>query len=349
MAKSFYIGSHNVGVDPCYVIAEVGSNHDGDKSRALEMIRLAAQAGADAVKFQLFKADRIAAGIDIPETRLTDQFAKFGKTVYDLYKGMELPYSWLKELKSCCIEHDVDFLATPFDEESADKLAETGVPAIKIASFEITHIPLLKHVGKFGLPVLLSTGMANLQEIKIAVETIRNSGEDRIALFHCGIDYPADLNFVHLRCLETLRASFDCPVGYSDHTEGFVVPVASVAMGAVLFEKHVSIEGGKSPDHGFALNMEEFAQMVKAIRQCEAALGSNVKEVQENEKKHLRRGRRSVFIVKDVRKGDVFTKDNLAVLRPGIGLPPIIYEKVMGKKAVRDIKAPAVLKEGDWH
>jgi len=335
-------------VDPCYIIAEIGSNHDGIKSRAFEMIRRAVAAGANAVKFQLFKAEKIAANIDLPETRLNDQFAKFGKIVYDLYKDMELPFSWLRELKACCDENGIDFLATPFDEESADTLAEIGVPAIKVASFEITHIPFLKHLGKLGLPVLLSTGMANLDEIRTAVNTIRDSGEDGIALFHCGIGYPMPLDSVNLRCLTTLRTSFNCPVGYSDHTDGLVVPVAAVAMGAVLYEKHVTLKGGKSPDHDFAITMKEFGMMVDVMRQCESALGSAVKNVQENEMKHLRRGRRSLFVVKNVAAGETFTKDNLSVLRPGTGLAPVLYEDVLGKKASRDIEAPAILKEGDW-
>lgn len=348
MVKSFFIGDHKLGEHPCYIIAEIGSNHDGMLSRAFEMIQRAAASGADAVKFQLFTADKIAANIDLPETRLNDQFSKFGKTVYNLYKNMELPDTWLEELKACCDESSVDFLATPFDEESADKLVEAGVSAIKIASFEITHTPFLKHLGRLGLPIILSTGMANLVEIKTAVDTIKNSGEDRIALLHCGIEYPAPLNSVNLRCLETLRTTFDCPVGYSDHTEGIIVPITAVALGATLFEKHVTIDGGKSPDHDFAMDIEGFAQMVKSMRQCETSLGSAVKDVQGNEMKHLRRGRRSLFVVKNITKGETFTKDNLSVLRPGIGLPPALYEEVLDKKASHDILAPAVLMEGDW-
>lgn len=348
MVKNFLIEKHKIGVDPCYIIAEAGSNHDGDESRAFEIIRLAAAAGADAVKFQLFMADRIAARIDVPEARLDNQFAKFGKTVYDLYKDMELPHAWLKELKACCDENKIDFLATPFDEKSADKLVEAGVSAIKIASFEITHIPLLKHAGRLGLPVILSTGMADLAEIAEAIKTVSEAGEDRIAILHCGIEYPAPLNSINLRCLETLRISFNRPVGYSDHTKGIVVPVAAVALGAVIFEKHVTLADGKSPDHDFAMNMEKFAGMVNAIRQCEMALGDSIKKVQEGERKHLLRGRRSLFVVKDVKEGDVFDRENLAVLRPGIGLPPVLYEEILGKKASRDINAPAALKEGDW-
>lgn len=348
MAKSFLLGNHNIGVDPCYIIAEVGSNHDRDKSRAFEIIRLSAHAGANAVKFQLFKADQIAANIDFPETRLDGPFAKFGKNVYDLYKGMELPDSWLKELKACCKEHKVDFLVTPFDEKNADQVASIGVPAIKIASFEITHVPLLKHVAKLKLPVLLSTGMADLSEVGLAVKTIYDAGEQRVALFHCGIDYPAPFDSVNLRSMETLKVTFDCPVGYSDHTPGVSVPIAAAALGAKLYEKHVTLSDGKSPDHGFALTMEEFAQMVTGIRQCEAALGHGIKGVQENERVYRLKGRRSVFIVKDVKKGDILNEQNLAVLRPGIGLSPVKYEEVLGKAATKDIKAPAPLNDGDW-
>jgi len=346
--KRININGHNLGIDPCYIIAEIGSNHDNDKSRALEMIRRAAHAGANAVKFQLFRAERIAANIDLPEARLSDQFAKFGSRVYDLYKNMELPYSWLDELKTCCSDNGVDFLATPFDEKSADRLVEIGVPAIKIASFEITHIPLLKHIGTLGLPIMLSTGMANINEIRTAVDALKTAGEDRIVLFHCGIGYPSPFDSVHLRCMETLRETFHCPVGYSDHTEGVVVPIAAVAMGAALFEKHITMEGSHSPDHDFAIETGEFATMVEAMRQCEAALGSPVKKVQENELPHLRRGRRSLFVIKDVKAGEFFTSENLAVLRPGTGLPPVEFENILGKKSVNSIKAPALLRKGDW-
>jgi N,N'-diacetyllegionaminate synthase len=349
MSKNFCIGNHNIGVDRCYIIAEVGSNHDGDKSRAFEMIRLAAQAGANAVKFQLFKADHIAANIDFPETRLEGPFAKFGKNVYDLYKDMELPDSWLKELKACCQEQGVDFLVTPFDEKSADQIMQVGVPALKIASFELTHIPLLKHIGKFKVPILLSTGMADMSEIELALKTIYESGEKRVGLFHCGIDYPAPFESVHLKAMETLHTTFDCPVGYSDHTSGITVPIAAVALGAKLYEKHVTLSDGKSPDHGFALTMEEFAQMVQGMRQCQEALGSAIKDVQDNERQYRLKGRRSIFVVEDVKEGEVFSHKNLAVLRPGNGLSPVRYEEVIGKNAARNIKAPASLMDGDWN
>ncbi len=348
MKKNFYIGNHNLGVSPCYIIAEIGSNHDGNKERAFQLIRLCSEAGANAVKFQLFSADKIAANIDLPETRLKDQFSKFGKTIYDLYKGMELPVSWLNELKECCIEHNVDFIITPFDEESADIVAKTGVKAIKIASFEITHIPLLKHVAKLGMPILVSTGMADMEEVAVAIKTLENAGENRIVLFHCGIQYPAPYDSVNLNCLNSLRDRFQCPVGYSDHTKGIIVPIAAVALGASLYEKHVTLNEGESPDHDFALSINEFTEMVSAIRNCERALGRDIKEVQEGEKIHKKRGRRSCFVVQDIKVGELFTKDNLAVLRPGCGIQPNRYEEIIGKKANKDIKAPAMLKEGDW-
>lgn len=348
MSKNFFILDHNIGVDPCYIIAEIGSNHDGDKSRAFEMVRRCTEAGADAVKFQLFKADQIAANIDFPETRLDGPFAKFGKNVYDLYKGMELPETWLEELSACCREHNVDFLVTPFDEESSDRIAAIGVPAIKIASFEITHIPLLKHVAGLKLPVLLSTGMADLGEIELALKTIYEAGEQRVALFHCGIDYPVPFHSVNLRSLETLRVAFGCPVGYSDHTPGISVPIAAVALGAELYEKHVTLSDGKSPDHGFALTMEEFARMVAGIRECEAALGHGIKGVQDNERIYRLKGRRSIYIVKDIKKGEAFDRKNLAVLRPGVGLSPVRLEEILGKTATKDLNAPAPLSDRDW-
>lgn len=348
MKKFFLLGSHRLGIDSCYIIAEIGSNHDRKKKRALEMIKRVAKAGANAVKFQLFRADRIAADIDLPETRLKDQFAKFGSNVHALYKDMELPAAWLTELQSCAADHGVDFLATPFDEESADHLAAIGVPAMKVASFEITHIPLLKHLGRLKLPVLLSTGMANLKEIREAVAAIEAAGEKRIAIFHCGIDYPQPLETVNLRCLDTLKKAFPCPIGYSDHTAGITVPTAAAALGASLYEKHVTLPGGKSPDHDFAIGMDEFAVMVKAMRDVETALGRDKKEVQKNELVYRQRGRRSVFVVRDVRAGEMFTGHNLAVLRPGVGVEPQMLEKILSKKSTKNIKAPYLLKKGDW-
>ncbi len=347
--KNFFIGEHNLGIDPCYIIAEIGSNHDQIKKRAFEMISRSAKIGANAVKFQLFKADKIAAKIDLPETRINDQFSKFGQTVFDLYRNLELPFSWLKELKACCDENNIHFLATPSDEGSADVLAEIGVPAMKVASFEITHIPFLKHLGQLRLPILLSTGMANLGEIETAINTIHMAGEYRIALFHCGIEYPAPFDSVNLRCMETLRLAFQCPVGYSDHTQGIAVPVAAVALGAGLYEKQVTLTGGRSPDHDFALEMEEFEKMVLYMRECEEALGSTIKTVQGSERKHLLRGRRSIFVIKDIKKNEILTCENLAVLRPGVGIAPVYYEEILGKKSTRDLKAISLLKDGDWH
>lgn len=345
---SFHVGRHKLGFDPCYIIAEAGSNHDGNMDRALKMIDLAADAGADAVKFQLFKADKIAARINVPESRLTGSFSKFGADIYDLYKGAELPVSWVKELKSYCDGTGIHFLATPFDEDSADLLAESGVEAIKIASFEITHLPLLRHVGALGLPVLLSTGLADEKEIREAVDSIGNGGETRVALFHCGIEYPLPFNAVDLRYMQMLSEVFNCPVGYSDHTSGSTVPVAATALGAVMLEKHVTLPGGRSPDHSFAMAMSAFKAMVSEVRHCEQAMGRKKKRIHEVERRHLIRGRRSVFLVGDVKAGELFTAHNLAVLRPGTGLPPVYYDEIMGKTAVRDMKAIRMIEEGDW-
>ncbi|MFQ5647519.1 MAG: N-acetylneuraminate synthase family protein, partial [bacterium] len=162
------------------------------------------------------------------------------------------------------------------------------------------------------------------------------------------IEYPAPFESVNLKCLDTLRSAFNCPVGYSDHTQGITVPIAAMALEAELYEKHVTLSEGKSPDHDFALSMDEFALMVKHMRQCEASLGSSIKQVQESERIHYIRGRRSLFVIKDMKKGESFTEDNLAVLRPGVGIPPAKYEEIVGKKATRSIKATALLQEGDW-
>ena len=342
------IGDHRLGVDSCYVIAEIGSNHAGSFSRAVEMIEKCARCGVNAVKFQLFQADKLVARIDLPETRMYGQFAKHGRRAHSMFQKVELPVSWLRDLKSCSDDNNVDFLATPFDESGADILAETGVPAIKVASFELTHTPLLKHIGGLGVPVLLSTGMADLIEIELAIDAVNAGGEDRIALFHCGIGYPVDPATVNLRAMETMRRAFGCPVGYSDHSLGLSVPFAAAAMGAAMYEKHVTMEGASSPDHEFALDLKDLSLLVEGIHECEAVLGTGEKMCEPSEEIFRRRGRRSLFVTRDLKKGDLFSEDSLAVLRPGTGLQPCIYEEVLGARATKDIKAVHQLEGDDY-
>lgn len=349
MSMNISIGGKNIGEkNPCFIIAELGSNHDRSFEKAIRLIDEAADARADAIKFQLFKAEKIASSYVSDETRIDDKFAKFGSTVIDLYRKFELPPEWIPDLIQYCKEKKIIFLATPFDLDSVDILEKHGVVAYKIASFELTYLSLIKHAASTGKPILLSTGMANLGEIEEAIATVDNTGNSNIALFHCNIGYPALPKNVHLRNIETMKVAFGYPVGYSDHTKGFAVPIAAVALGANLLEKHITLEDSKSPDHDFALRVEQLKLMVENIRTVEDSLGEFVKKSRPVEFKHLIRGRRSVFAMVDLAPGDVISPEKVDVLRPGTGLSPKYYDLIIGKKVTRPVKADTPLQWEDF-
>lgn len=323
--------------EPCFIIAEAGSNHDCKIEQARQLIDIAVSAGADAVKFQSFTADRIAA-------RTRDKIVKIeiagAKTLHELYKNLELPPDWLGELKDYATGKGIMFLSTPFDEQTADELEKLDLPAFKIASFELVHIPLLRHVARKCKPIILSTGMASLGEIEEAVNAVLEEGNDKIILMHCGIGYPLDVKAVNLAAMDTIRQAFPYPVGYSDHTLGVAIPFAAVSRGANIIEKHFTISRKlKGPDHQFAMEPDELAAMVKGIRDIEKAIGSPRKEVIDSELVHYHRGRRSLFARMNIPKGTIITKDMMAVLRPGIGLMPKYIDIVAGRKAAVDIEA----------
>jgi len=341
MQRSFDIGKRRVGEGaPVYVIAEAGSNHDGRLDRAHSLIDVAVEAGADAVKFQTFSANRIAAQAAIGATRLTDKFGRFGGTLVDFYKKLELPAEWHRELQAYAADKGITFLSTPFDEAAADLLEKLNIPAYKIASFELVHLPLLRHVASKGKPVVLSTGMATLGEIEDALAVLSECGNDQVALLHCGIEYPVVMQDVHLAAMDTLRQAFPCPVGYSDHTLGLTVPIAAVARGASIIEKHFTLDRSlHGPDHEFALTPDELKAMILAIRDTEAAIGSSIKRPLPSESVHHQRGRRSLFAVRDIAQGEVISRDMVAVLRPGTGLAPKCLDIIVGRVARRAIAA----------
>jgi len=332
------IGNKIIGKGkPCFIIAEAGSNHDGKIEQAKQLIDIAASAGADAVKFQSFQADKIAART---KDKIVDINIAGAKTLYELYKNLELPLDWLGELMDHAKEKGIIFLSTPFDEQAADELEAIGVPAFKIASFELVHIPLLRHIARKGKPVLLSTGMANLDEIGEAVNAILKERNKKIILLHCGIGYPLEMEAVNLAAMDTLRQTFPYPVGYSDHTMGVAVPFAAVSRGANIIEKHFTIDRKmRGPDHPFALEPNELRLMVQGIRGIEKAIGSPRKEVLDSELIHYQRGRRSVFAKVKIPKGTMITRDMLAILRPGTGVKPKYLEMIIGRKARADIEA----------
>jgi len=336
LAENFEIGTDKIGKGaPCYIIAEAGSNHNRDLKLAFQLIDIAVEANVDGVKFQTFSAETIASDADTDLSRI--DFAG-AKSLFELYKNLELPREWQKDLFSYAKEKGITFLSTPFDEKAVDELFQIGVEAFKIASFEIAHFPLLRHVAQTNKPVLLSTGMALLGEIEEAMAVLNDAGCDRIGLFHCGIDYPMNPENVNLRAIDTIKQAFQCPVGYSDHTLGVEIPFAAVARGASMIEKHFTVGRElQGPDHGFALEPQDLMAMVSGIRIVEKALGSYLKGPAESELLHKKRGCRSLYAKNAIPKRTVITEDMVSVLRPGAGLHPRNMATIIGRRVVRDI------------
>ena len=336
LAKSFPIGQRKIGAgNPCFIIAEAGSNHNRNLDLAFQLIDAAVAAKADAVKFQTFSADTIVSQAALELTRMDSGDYR---TAYELFKNIELPRSWQKELHDYAKSKGICFLSTPFDEAAINELEMIGIPAFKIASFELNHFPLLRQAAQCGKPVLLSTGMATLGEIEEALEVLDANGCRQVGLFHCGVGYPMEPASVNLRAMDTMAAAFQCPVGYSDHTLGIAVPVAAAARGAKMIEKHFTLKRNlPGPDHAFALEPDELAAMVSSIRIVEAALGSPLKKPAACEHLYLDRGRRSIFAAEKIPANVVIEKSMLAILRPGAGLHPRYMDFIAGRKATRDI------------
>lgn len=316
---------------PCLIIAEAGSNHDRKLSQAHQLIDIAAEAGADAVKFQSFTAPKIAAMTQDPVAQIN-----FGgaQSLYELYRKIELPAEWQAELKEHASARGLIFLSTPFDTDAVDRLDRLGIPAFKIASFELVDLPFLRYVARKGKPMILSTGMANLGEIEEALAVVREEGLKEVALLHCAINYPAKFENLNLSAMKTMARAFQVPVGYSDHTLGISIPIAAVALGACILEKHFTIDRSlPGPDHGFALEPQELKAMVRGIRETEAAIGSPIKQVAPDELDHRKRGRRSLFARETIYAGSVITQEMIAILRPGVGIAPKYLDLVIGRKA----------------
>lgn len=337
--KKIKIGNRLVGEgEPCFIIAEAGSNHDGKLEQAKQLIDVAADAKADAVKFQTFLADKIVAKTRERASYL-DKLVSKNETMHGIFKKLELPRGWLKELYDYAVIKGLIFLSTPFDEEAVDLLDEIGVKAFKVASFEIVHLPLLRHIAKKGKPIILSTGMAGLSDIEEALETIYSEDNNQVIVLHCGINYPLAFKDVNLRAMVTIKHAFQIPVGYSDHTMGITIPISAVTLGASVVEKHFTINRQlPGPDHPFALEPNELRTMVQEIRNAERSLGSPIKKRTKSEEEMYKLGRRSIFAVKDIAKGEEVKRETLAILRPGIGVHPRFLEEIIGRIAKVDIK-----------
>ncbi len=321
-----------------FIIAELSANHRQDLELAKDTIHAMKEAGADAVKLQTYTPDTMTIDCDNQYFQIKQGTLWDGKTFYELYKEAYTPWEWHYELKELAENLGLVFFSTPFDKTAVDFLEELGVPIYKIASFEITDIPLIEYVASKGKPIIISTGIATLCDIQEAVEACKRMGNDQIILLKCTSAYPAPLEEINLRTIPNMAETFDCIVGLSDHTLGISVPIAAVALGAKVIEKHFILSRNiETPDKEFSLTPEEFKEMVKAIREVEKALGSVSYELTDNIKRS-REFARSLFVVKDIQAGEIFTEENVRSIRPGYGLPPKYLKKVLGKKAKIYIK-----------
>jgi N,N'-diacetyllegionaminate synthase len=342
--RNVKIGNRLVGDgEPVFVVAEAGVNHNGELGLAKKLVDVAKDAKADAVKFQAFKAENVAVK-DAEKAAYQKQTTGSDESQYEMIKKLELTKKDLRELADYAKRKGLMFLASPFGKESVDLLDEIDVPAFKVASGEITNFPFLRYVAKKKKPVILSTGMATLGEINEAIDVIRNQDVTDIVLLHCVTSYPANARDVNLRAMLTLKCAFNLPVGFSDHTLGVMVPVAAVALGAAMIEKHFTLNRNLSgPDHKASLEPHELKEMVDAIRSIEEALGNGEKKPTYDEEEIKRIVRRSIVANMDIPKGAVITEDMLDVKRPGTGIGPKHFEKIIGKKAKLNIKKDTLI------
>ena len=320
---------------PVFIIAEVGANHNRSIALAKEHIDAAVDAGADAVKFQIYSAETLY-------SKKTPKHSGYDKDLFTLIKEIETPREWLPELKAYCDNKDIIFFATPFDMRAVDELDEVS-PLFKIASFEIVDLPLLRYVASKGKPMIISTGLANMEEIEDAFLVCREEGNEQIVFLQCASMYPSPPSIMNLRSMETIRRAFAVPVGLSDHTRGIHISVAAAAMGASVVEKHFTLDRTmEGPDHPFAIEPKELAELVRQIRDVESAMGDGRKlGPSPEEMEFYEKARRSIHAAVDIPEGTVITEQMLAIKRPGYGIRPKFIGLLVGRKACRNIEADA--------
>lgn len=326
------------------VIAELSANHNHDFNLAVKTIQAMAQSGADAVKIQTYKPESLSLDIDNEYFGPKKSGLWKGIRPYDLYKLGAMPYEWQPKLQKVAHDVGLEFFSTPFDKEGVDFLEKMDVPMYKIASFEINDIPLIEYVAKKGKPLIISTGVGDIADIELAIDTCRKAGNNNITLLKCTSHYPATLEEANLLTIPDMKSRFNVKVGVSDHTMGSLVSTVAVALGAEIVEKHFILErslGG--PDSSFSMEPTEFKEMVENIRSVERSLG----KVSYNVSLEDKRKRRSLFAVEDIKQGEVFTDKNIRPLRPSEGLPPIYYHQLIGKISKREIKRGDIIKFED--
>ncbi len=334
------IGGKRIGEgEPVFVVAELSANHLQDLDLALKTIEAIKESGADAVKLQTYTPDTITLNVKNEHFMIKEGTLWDGQYLYDLYKKAYTPWEWHEKLFNFAKELGLVCFSSPFDKTAVDFLEELGTPAYKVASFEIVDIPLIEYIASKGKPVIISTGIATLSDIEEAIKACKRAGNEQIILLKCVSEYPTPYEDANLRTIPNMRETFGVPVGLSDHTLGIAVPIASVALGAVMVEKHFILDrnlGG--PDSAFSLEPEEFKAMVSAIRQVEKALGKVSYELTERQKA-MRKFSRSLFVAKDMKAGEIFTEENVRSVRPAVGLHPKYLKDILGRRARFDIKA----------
>lgn len=339
MNKDIIIGKHKICADsPTFIVAEMSANHNMDFDRAVAIMQAAKDAGADAVKIQTYTADTITLNCDDPCFQITQGTLWDGTTLYKLYQSAYTPWEWQPKLKAIAEEMGLEFFSSPFDLTSVDFLEEMGVPAYKIASFEINDVPMIRKIALTGKPIIIATGIARLSDIELALDTCKKAGNENVILLKCTSSYPAPYEDMNLRTIPAMAETFDCLTGLSDHSMGSAVAGAAVALGAKVVEKHLTLRrADEGADAAFSMEPEEFREMVRNIRKIEPALGKVTYELtpkQAREREHSR----SLFVAKDMKAGEIFTPENLRSVRPANGLHTMYYEELLGKRITRDAK-----------
>lgn len=345
MNKEIKIGKHIISESgPAYIVAEMSGNHNMSLDRAKEIIKAASLAGADAVKIQTYTPDTITIDCDDDIFKAQSELWE-GMTLYKLYQTAYTPWEWQKELKEYAQELGLDFFSSPFDLTAIEFLEELDVPAYKVASFEINDIPFIRRIAETGKPIIISTGIAYLEDIDLAVRTCMEAGNENVILLKCVSAYPAPFEEMNLRVIPNMAQTFECLTGLSDHSLGTETAVASIALGGKVIEKHLTLrrsDGG--PDAAFSMEPEEFAQMVHQVRNVEKALGRVTYELNQKQMKN-RLCARSLFVVGDIKQGEIFTEENVRSIRPNAGMHTKYYGSVLGQRARCDLKKGTPM---DW-
>ena len=329
------------------IIAEAGVNHNGNIKLAKELIDIAARAGADIVKFQTFKADNLVSK-NTEKADYQKKLTNINESHYEMIKKLELDYKTHLELINHSNKRGIEFLSTPFDSDSLKMLINLNLNTIKIPSGEITNLPFLREIGQSKKSVILSTGMSSLKEIKDAVKTLVSFGTkmENITVLHCNTEYPSPMEDVNLKAMITIQNELGLPTGYSDHTLGIEVPIAAVALGAIIIEKHFTVNRDlEGPDHAASLEPKELQNMIKAIRNIEKTLGDGIKKPSPSETKNISIGRKSIIAKREIKKNEIYSINNLTTKRPGTGISPMNWDLLVGKKANKNYQPDELIED----